>query len=219
MKNTIGILLLTIAFSLISGSGINAQSKDTQASDILNQVTEKTMSYASIQMEFTYQMENPDANINETTLGNVLVSGEKYRLEVAGQLVICNGETLWTVIKDAEEVQINEVYEDDESFSPTKMLTDYSKDYKSKLDTKVNELNGIDVFLLELTPIEKKSFKKVNLYVIKEKMQPYQMEIFDFNNSVYTYTLTTFLPNVEISDKDFTFVEADFPDFDIIDMR
>lgn len=211
--------MLTIAFSLISGSGINAQSKDTQASDILNQVTEKTMSYASIQMEFTYQMENPDANINETTLGNVLVSGEKYRLEVAGQLVICNGETLWTVIKDAEEVQINEVYEDDESFSPTKMLTDYSKDYKSKLDTKVNELNGIDVFLLELTPIEKKSFKKVNLYVIKEKMQPYQMEIFDFNNSVYTYTLTTFLPNVEISDKDFTFVEADFPDFDIIDMR
>jgi outer membrane lipoprotein-sorting protein len=164
-------------------------------------------------------MENPDANINETTLGKVLVSGEKYRLEVAGQLVISNGETLWTVIEDAEEVQVNDVYDDDESFSPTKMLTDYTKDYKSKLDPKVDELNGLDVYLLELTPNEKKSFKKVNLYVNKEEMQPYRMEIFDFNNSVYTYTLTTFLPNVEVSDKDFTFVEADFPDFDVIDMR
>ena len=219
MIKSIGLILLTIFSTFIYVQSSLAQSKDKQANIILKEVTEKTKSYNSIDMEFTYQMENPEANINEITTGKALVSGEKYRLEIAGQLVISNGETIWTVIEDAEEVQVNEVFEDDESFSPVKMLTDYSKDYKSKLDKKVNELNGINVFLLELTPNEEKSYKKVNLYINKEKLQPYKIEIFDFNNNVFTYTLTSFIPDVEISDTDFSFSENEFPDFDIIDMR
>ncbi len=219
MIKSIGLILLTIFSTFIYVQSSLAQSKDKQANIILKEVTEKTKSYNSIDMEFTYQMENPEANINEITTGKALVSGEKYRLEIAGQLVISNGETIWTVIEDAEEVQVNEVFEDDESFSPVKMLTDYSKDYKSKLDKKVNELNGINVFLLELTPNEEKSYKKVNLYINKEKLQPYRIEIFDFNNNVFTYTLTSFIPDVEISDTDFSFSENEFPDFDIIDMR
>ena len=219
MKNSIGVLLIAILGTFIYIQPSLAQSKDKLANKILKEVTDKTKSYNSILMDFTYQMENPGANIDEITTGTALVSGEKYRLEVAGQLVISNGETIWTVIEDAEEVQVNEVFEDDESFSPVKMLSDYSKDYKSKLVKKVDELNGIKVYLVELTPIQKKSFKKVNLFINKEKMQPYKIEIFDFNNNLFTYTLTSFIPDVEISDTDFSFSENEFPDFDIIDMR
>jgi outer membrane lipoprotein-sorting protein len=198
---------------------VQAQSKSKKADEILKEVTEKTKSYKSIEMEFDYRMENPEANINELTRGKVLVSGDKYRLEIAGQLVISDSETIWTVIEDAEEVQINEVYEDNDSFSPTKMLSDYSEDYKSKLDPKVDELNGISVFLLELTPNDKKTFRKVNLFVKQEEMQPYRMEIFDYNNSTYTYTITSFKTDLDVTDDDFRFSEEDYPDFDLIDMR
>lgn len=218
MKNTIGIYLLA-AFLMISFVTLQAQSKSKRATEILKEVTDKTKSYNAIEMEFDYRMENPEANINEVTRGKVLVSGDKYRLDIAGQLVICDSETIWTVIEDAEEVQINEVVEADDTFSPTKMLSDYSKDYKSKLDPKVEELNGVGVYLLELTPNDKKTFKKVNLFVKKDEMQPYRMEIFDYNNSTYTYTITSFNTSLDVSDADFTFSESEFPDFDVIDMR
>lgn len=214
-------LFNAVAITLLFGFSINAvaQSKNKQASEILEEVSQKTKSYSVIDMAFNYQMENPDANINELTKGHVLVSGDKYRLEIAGQIVVCDGETIWTILEGSEEVQINTVSEDDESFSPTKLLSDYTEDYKSKLDPKVDELNGVNVYLLELTPNEKKNFKNVNLYINKEKMQPYRMEIYDFNNSVYTYTITKFDTDIKTTDADFTFSEADYPDFDVIDMR
>lgn len=221
MKKTKNILtgLISAIIMISCISAVQAQSKNKRASEILEEVTEKTKSYNSIQMEFDYRMENPDANINELTHGKVLVSGDNYRLTIAGQLVISNGETIWTVIEDAEEVQINEVYEDGDSFSPTKILSDYSKDYKSKLDSKVEELNGVGVYLLELTPKEEKTFQKVNLFIKRDEMQPYRMEIFDYNGSVYTYTINTFKTDVDVSDSDFNFSEKEFPGFDVIDMR
>ncbi len=219
MKTIFAVCPITLVFLFFNTSAIIAQSNNKKASEILDKVTQKTKSYKSIIMEFTYQMENPEANINEVTKGKVIVSGDNYRLEIAGQLVISDGETLWTVIEDAEEVQVNEVSEDDESFSPTKLLSDYSKDYKSKLEPKINELNGVSVYLLELTPNKKKSFGHVNLYIKKDVMQPYRMEIFDSNQSVYTYTINKFETDKEIPDNVFTFSEDEFPDFDIIDMR
>lgn len=219
MKKLFAVCPITLVLFLFSASVIMAQSNNKKASEILDEVTQKTKAYKSIIMEFTYQMENPGANINEVTNGKVMVSGDNYRLEIAGQLVISDGETIWTVIEDAEEVQVNEVSEDDENFSPTKLLTDYSEDYKSKLEPKINELNGVSVYLLELTPNEKKSFEHVKLYIRKDKMQPYRMEIYDSNQSVYTYTINKFETDTDIPDTVFKFSETEFPDFDIIDMR
>ncbi|NLO49949.1 MAG: outer membrane lipoprotein carrier protein LolA [Bacteroidales bacterium] len=213
------VLLATIALLIFSIPQTNAQSKDKQATDILDEVTAKTKAYESIKMDFTYQMENPEANINETTSGSALVSGDKYRLDIAGQLVISDGTTLWTVIKDAEEVQVNEVNDNNEAFSPTKMLPDYSKNYKSKLISKTQAVNGVDVYILELTPNKKENFKNVNLYVRRSEMQPYRIEIYDYNGCVYTYTLTSFKPNVAVKAGDFSFVESQYPDYEIIDMR
>jgi outer membrane lipoprotein-sorting protein len=210
---TASVLLVFFPMVLFS------QARDVQASDILKEVTAKTKAYKSLNLNFTYQMENPDANINETTEGKALVSGDKYKLEVAGQKVICDGKTIWTVIPDAEEVQVNNVSEGDNAFSPTKMLTTYNEKYKSKLIPKVTELNGVSVYALELTPNEKKNFDKVNLFVNKDKMQLYAISIYDQSGSVYTYTITKFTTDVPVKDTDFVFSTTEFPGFEVIDMR
>lgn len=196
-----------------------AQSKDAQAAEILQKVTAKTLAYSSLNLEFSYQMENAEANINEITNGKVLVSGDKYKLEIAGQKVLCDGKTIWTIIPDAEEVQVNNVSDGDNAFSPTKMLTTYSEKYKSKLIPRVNELNGVNVHALELTPNEKKNFDKVNLFVNKDKMQLYAISVFDQSGSVYTYTITKFVTDVPVKNADFTFSSAEYPGYEVIDMR
>jgi len=196
-----------------------AQSKDKQASEILQEVTDKTKAYSSIKLEFTYQMENPDANINELTEGKAIVSGDMYHLDVAGQTVICNGQTIWTVITDAEEVQVNDAEEGDGGFSLTRMLSTYNEDYKSKLLTKVTSLDGRNIYALDLTPNEKKNFERVELFIDKDKMDVYSIALYDQNGSVYTYKITSFVADSPVSEKDFTYDEARFPDFDVIDMR
>jgi outer membrane lipoprotein-sorting protein len=209
-----------MAFLIIFSSLIlNGQSRDKQASEILEEVTQKTKSYQTITLEFSYQMENPDANINEVTSGNAIMKGDKYRLEIAGQTIISDGNTVLTVLSDAEEVQVNDATEGEDVFTPTKLLTDYTDQYKSKLLPKITTLQGKNVHALELTPNEKKSFDKVNLYIDKDKMQLYQIEIFDQNGSKYTYKITRFETNKGVDEKVFLFTEDEFPGFYVIDMR
>ncbi|MFP4470569.1 MAG: LolA family protein [Bacteroidales bacterium] len=218
MKSTIKAILLLTVFVMTSWQ-VQAQSRDKQATEILNVVTQKTKAYDDIRLEFEYRMENPDANINEVTEGTAVVSGDKYRLNIAGQTVISDGETVWTVIPDAEEVQVNDAAEGEEVFTPTNLLTNYNEDYKSKLIPRKTEINGIQVHTLELTPNEKKTFDKVNLYIRKSEMQLYAIEIFDQNGSKYTYSITSFEPNTGVDENTFKFSATEFQDFDVIDMR
>jgi len=101
MKNTlITALLLLFTFSL------SAQT-DTKAQKILNDVSAKTKSYNSIRIEFTYKMENTAQKINDSYKGVLISKGNKYKLTVSGQDVISDGKTVWTYLKDANEVQVN----------------------------------------------------------------------------------------------------------------
>jgi len=206
------LVIITAFLPTITMTGQNAEK-------ILADATGKMKAHTSIQMEFSYQMVNPEAGINETTQGKAVMSGDKYRLEIASQMIISDGKTLWTVLTDAEEVQVNDATEGEDAFSPTKMLTDYKENYSSKLISGVNELNGRSVYLLELVPHEVKNFMKVNLFLIRDNLQPYRIELFDFNESVYKYTLNNFETGVTLQPDVFTFSEKEFPGFDVIDMR
>ncbi len=215
--NKIALIILVFVFG--TNNLVFAQSKEKSSSEILQEVTSKTKAYQSIRLKFTYKMENPEANINETTQGEAMVSGDKYQLKVAGQTVISDGKTVWTIIPDAAEVQVNDVAAGSDAFTPTKMLSSYSDEFKSKLIPKVNELNGRNVYALELTPNKKKSFDKVNLFIDKNKMQLYSIVIFDQDGGTYTYTITTFETDVKVNPGDFGFKATDYPDYEVIDMR
>jgi outer membrane lipoprotein-sorting protein len=189
------------------------------ADKLLADATEKMKAHQSVNMEFTYQMFNAGAGINETTEGTALLSGDAYRLEIAGQLIISDGKTIWTVLTDAQEVQVNDAEGGEDAFSPTNMLTDYKENYNAKLKMEINELNGKDVYLLELIPREVKNFEKVNLFLLRDDLQPFRIELFDFNESVYKYTVNSFEAGKELPESTFEFSTEEFPDFDVIDMR
>jgi outer membrane lipoprotein-sorting protein len=213
MTKSIKLFLALILFIL--ANQLCAQN----AEKILADATEKMKSFKTIKLDFTYQMFNAGAGINETNEGSAILSGDKYRLEIAGQVIISDSITLWTIITDAGEVQVNEAGTGEDAFSPTKMLTDYKENYTSKLIKEVTELNGKNVYLLELIPHEVKNFEKVNLFLLSDDLQPYRIELFDFNESVYKYTLNNFQTGIELPQNAFSFTEEEFPGFDVIDMR
>jgi len=209
--------ILTIIILTFFTSALFAQSK--KAETILKEVAEKTQSYRSIKMDFTYKMENPEAGIDESEQGVILIKGDKYRLSIAGQVVINDGTTIWTYLEDAAEVQINEVDEDDEAvISPTKLLTTYDDSFKPKY-IKEDVWLKHKVHIIELKPKEDKSYSKLILKTDIEKKRVLQIAIYDNSGNVFTYTVDEFKPNVLFDHSDFEFNTEDYPEVEVIDMR
>ena len=210
------ILLVIVSFLFLTYT--QAQSK--KATAILKEVSEKTQSYETIKIAFTYKMDNPDADIHEQESGKLKVKGDKYQLSIAGQTVINDGETMWTYIEDANEVQINEVEEDEDDFlSPTKLLTSYSENYKAKYIGEKPWKGTKKAVLIELKPNEDKTFKVVELLIDNTLKRILSISIYDKNDNIFSYTIDEFEPNVMFDPSDFIFDPEEYPGIEIIDMR
>jgi outer membrane lipoprotein-sorting protein len=206
---------LLILLIIILGGTVQAQNKSQQ---ILDDLANKTNVAQNIQVGFSYKMDNTDADIHEVTEGSLIVSGDKYILKIAGQEIICDGKTIWTYIADAEEVQINEV-DEEESFSPSKLLSSYTDEYDANLEKEYTE-NNRNYYLMKLKPKDKDSgFDYVHLKIEKEKMQLSAFILYDFDNNVFSYIIKEYLTDISLSENAFSFDETKYPDADIIDMR
>ncbi|MBN3034057.1 MAG: outer membrane lipoprotein carrier protein LolA [Bacteroidales bacterium] len=206
------LLLFTSSYAQVEEKG------DKRSIEILNAVRKKTETYTSFRAEFTYKMENREAGIDESKSGTLLVKGDKYRLEIAGQLVISNGETLWTYLADAQEVQVNSVGEGEETLSPANLLSSYDEDYRSKF-IRETFLYGTTAEVIDLTPVEGKSYYKIRITIDKDKSQILDFTIFDKNGSTYSYIIAIFQANVPVDESEFRFVPSEHPDVEVIDMR
>ena len=211
MRIIIGIILLAICLP-------GYTQKSEKATKLLEEVSEKTKSYKSIKANFTFTMDNKAANIHETKNGTLLVSGDDYQLQAAGQTIFCDGTTVWTYIGESNEVQINDVDTREDAITPSKLLTSYNTNYLSRI---VRDKDAIDPNFeaIELTPNSTKNFVKAILIINIPLKQVKAFKIFDKNGNIFIYNVTKFQVDVPIKESDFTFVEANYPDVEVIDMR
>jgi outer membrane lipoprotein-sorting protein len=205
-------IFLLAAFVALSISGF-AQN-DKKATAILDEVSVKTKSFKTIKIEFTYAMDNEKEKIHDKFKGSLLSKGEKYKLTAAGQDVISDGKTVWTYLKDANEVQINSQGGDDDSFTPTKLLSGYNKDFKSKfIEEKGNDQ------IIELYPNKKgKTFTKVRLTIDKTKKQISKFIIYDRSGTTFSYLVDKFVADQPLADTMFSFNKAEHPGVEVNDM-
>jgi outer membrane lipoprotein carrier protein len=207
---------ITILFTFIfTANLLMAQSIDKKATVILDEISAKTKSFKTLRIEFSYTMENIKEKVKDNFNGTLLSKGDKYKLSIAGQDVISDGKTSWTYLKDAKEVQINDVGTEDESFTPTKMLTSYNANYNSKF---IEEKNNNQV--IELTPKKKgKTLIKVRLTIDKLKKQVSSFVMYDKSGNTFTYTVNKFISDPPLADKEFVYNKADHPGVEVVDMR
>lgn len=210
------ILLVAIAMFLVTG--VYAQG-DKKAKDILSAVSSKYKSYKSMRAEFSYTLENPQAKIKETQSGNIVLSGAKYRLGIAGQEIICDGKTIWTYMKEAKEVQVNDVDPTAEGIKPSEIFTMYEKGFLYKfVDEKT--VAGKVQQNIELTPTDKtKQFFKIKLTIDKSSKQIIKSLIFDKNGNRYTYAIKSFTPNFAVNASTFSFDAKKYPGVEVVDLR
>lgn len=202
MKKLILVSLLTFA----SLSAFSQQ--DSQAQQLLNEVTKKVRSYNNILIEFKYFMINSEKSIKQETRGDVTLEGNKYVLNMMGTTRIFDGNKIYTIVPEDEEVTISTYTADnDAEITPNKMLTFYEKGYNAQMDIQQN-VKGRKIQYIKLTPTDSKStVKNVLLGIDAQTKHIYKMIQSDKEGMQFTVTINSFKTNQPLSKTLFTFDE------------
>ena len=207
------LTLLTVIGIITSGFA-----QDEKAKGILDKLSAKTKSYSTIKAEFQLTLINKSEGLNETQSGSIYLKGEKYFISIQGQDIICDGKSMWTHIKESEEVQINDLPDEDEEeyISPSKIFTLYEDGFKYKF---LKDENGIQIINLYPKASDDKSFHRIALFINKAKNQISKVKVYGKDGTTFIYKIKTFSPNVSISDTKFKFDKAKHPGVEVIDLR
>lgn len=219
MKTGKTILFTLFAFAFFIAWGQN----DPKAKKILDEVSAKTKTYTSIVAEFSVKVENKKEGTSDTQQGKITIKGNKYKLEISNQTVICDGKASWTILKDANEVQVNSVdaKQKDGAITPNNIFTIYETGFKYEFAKEETLKSGAIIQSIKLFPIDvkKRNFHTALLTIDKKKKQITSMKILGKDGNDITYTIKSFTPNTEIQDAVFTFNAKSFPGYEVIDLR
>ncbi|MFY0643774.1 MAG: outer membrane lipoprotein carrier protein LolA [Bacteroidia bacterium] len=214
-------LLTTSLLLLILVQPFNSLSEanDNKSTQILNKVSKTYKNYKTMKATFTVNVTNKQSNSSVKQNGTLYVKGKKFRVNMSGQEIYCDGKTIWTYLKDANEVQITKFDEKNMDVNPSEIFTIYQKGFMHKYAGQ-KTIGGKSVDIIEMTPTDKsKSYFKVRLAIEKVAAKIKEMVVYNKNGVTTTYLISKFAGNMEISDSFFKFNPKAKPGVIEIDLR
>jgi outer membrane lipoprotein-sorting protein len=213
------LFLIAIATITLTFAQTN-EDVDKKAKNILKKVSEKFRRYKSVKATFIISIENQKDKSSDVQKGTIQLKGDKYRLHVADQDIISDGKTVWTYMKDANEIQVNNASKDTNAITPANFLTLYEKGFLFKFIGEEKE-KGMVYQLVELIPVDpkKKSVVKVKLRISKKEQMINTARLIDKNGNIVTYKIENLFPDSASADSLFNFNVKNYPGAELIDLR
>ena len=219
MKTKLNSILL-ISATIITTSLI-AQDNDPKAKAILDDMSKITKSYKSISADYIYTITGKDKKTVEKQDGKLQVKGTRFKLEIPGNSIICDGKKVYNYNKEQQEVSIKCFQpSDDEALNPTKIFTIYEKGYKFQFEKEEKNQSGIVMQVINLFPLvkpEKKKYHTAKLYIDKSKKQIRMLKLMMKDGGVQVFEIKKFSPDLEIADAFFNFNTSKFKPDQIVD--
>jgi len=195
---------------------------DQKAKALLDAVSEKMGSYDNMYIEFSSNLVNEEAGINENDeppiLGKITLQKEKYNLDYLGNKFIFDGKKLYVINNEDKEVTTNDgdIDEGDGFIYPSKLLTFYKEGYSFSWGTLATE-KGRKIQYVKLIPIDSASeIKEVQLGIDNKTNHIYKLIQVGANGSKTTFKINAFKSNQELSEKMFIFDEKKYLSLDYI---
>jgi outer membrane lipoprotein-sorting protein len=197
-----------------------AQTNDPAAKQILDAVSAKFKTFKTVKAGFTYKVENASGKNLSTKTGTILMKGTKYRVSFGGQEIFCNGVTIWSYDKDANEVTISKLDASSGMITPQKLFTNfYDKDFLYILNGE-KKVGAKIIQEIEMTPVDKsKPFHKVYVQVDKTAKTIYSTKVLENAGNRYSYTIASMSTNTPIADTQFLFDKSKYPGVEEVDLR
>lgn len=206
-------------FLSIFGYQPDKQLNDPKAKTLLDDVSKTYKGFASISADFSISTYSPTQNKTTTQKGTVFLKGEKYKIEMGKQEIFCDKQSVWTYLKDINEVQINDYEANKEDITPSNMFTIYQNNFNYIMNGE-EQMGKTHCAIVDLMPKDKsKPFFKVRIWVDKNNKYIKQMKVFDKNGNIYTYSVNSFDTKTNIEDAFFKFDTSKHPGVHVEDLR
>jgi outer membrane lipoprotein carrier protein len=194
-------------------------SPEEKAKKILVDVESRYKSAKALRADFIYEMKNDANKAKEEVKGSFVMKKNKFKLKLADQEIYNNGTTVWTYLKDANEVNISDYSPESEDITPEKVFTLYKKDYKYVFIREFTE-NGKVYEEIDLQPTDRsKKIYKIRLVINKKTKSIKSWEIFEKNQNRFKYTVNSIEYNVAVDDTFFVFDKKKYPKVTEVDLR
>ena len=170
---------------------------DPEAELILEKMSTKYKSKPAFMSTFEQNLINEMSVVNESISGTVYVKGDKYKLEIAGQIIFNDGQDLWSYSKEIMEVTVSTYDEEEQDISLTNIWDLYKEGYKYGLNLPDEQGNWI----IDLEPIERgvEAFYKIRM-VITNEYDLKSFRIFEGSGNQYNYTITKLIDRADLRD-------------------
>ena len=203
---------VVVLFVFLVTTSVSYAQSSAKAKALLDEVYAKVKSYDNIFVDFKFDLSNTEAGIKQETRGDVTLSGDKYIFNYLGAQQLYDGNKVYTVVPENEEVTIEDQSEDENAMTPSKMLTFYKSGHNYEMDILQN-VQGRKIQYVKLTPIDSDTEIKYRLLGIdQETKHIYKLIETGKNGTKTTITVNSFKTNQPLSQTLFTFDTSKYED-------
>jgi len=206
------IYLCLILFTALTGNVARAQN-DPEAKKILDKVSAKLKTFTGITANFSYTTKDKKNIERGAVLGEISIKGQKYYIKQGSLEIFSNGLKSWNYNAETNEVTEADIDADNKTLTPQNLLSDfYDKDFTYKLVPSAGKYDQI-----EMEPTDKrKNFKKVTVFVDKNKGLITKAKLIDKSDNTIEFSLTKINTNANIPDAKFVFDKDKHPGVDVV---
>jgi len=207
-----------LCFSFILLLAIKAPGQnDNAAVKILDKFSAGALGAPSVSMKFDLIKIDQMENTKDTLKGSIILSKDKYRLDLKDNITWFNGETNWSYLTAEKEVTITKADKKDNSFQnrPSAIFSMYKKGYKCRL---LEE--KADSYIIDLYPDDvKNELIRVRLCIAKPILDLRSFEYKKKDGIVITINVKEFNLRQKPELDTFTFQAEKYKGVEVIDMR
>jgi len=122
MRKSLLIILTLLAVQI----NLNGQN-DARAVSILDKFSDAASSAPSVSMKFLLVTDDQVENSKDTLAGSIILSKDRYRLDLPDNIIWFNGKTSWSYLPAEKEVTITNPDDAEDSFQsrPSMIFTMY----------------------------------------------------------------------------------------------
>jgi outer membrane lipoprotein-sorting protein len=208
--------ILSLFLPLILSASVSAQT-DQEVFRILDRFSANALNAPSVSMKFSLVTDDQAENFKDTLKGSIILSKDKYNLELPDNIIWFNGETSWSYLPAEKEVTITKPDKKDISFQnrPSSIFSMYKSGYKCRLIEEKNDSWTIDLYPEDL----KSDLLRVRLLIGKSLLNLRSLEYRKKDGVVITLNVTDYNLKQKPAAESFVYPSDRFKGVEVVDMR
>lgn len=211
----IGFLMMMVAMAV----AVTAQNVDGGANDLMKKVSLQYQKYNTLQFHYTLKTTKDDKTLGVSE-GDFYLKGNKYKTSFSGIQYFCDGTSIWSYDKSANEVSVYDYDPDDDQnmMNPQRILKDWSTHFRAKF-IRDEFQNNVQYSIVDLTPKTSQSYYRIRVYIGKTSLKIAKVVVYEKDNTIYTYSIEQFKTDITLDDKLFVFDKTKYSGVEVNDMR